>query len=134
MKVTKVEHIGIAVRSIEEARAFYEQGLGLTLARLEEVEREGVRVAFLSAGESEIELLEPLGEGGSVARFLESRGEGIHHLCLEVDNIEEAMARLSAQGFRLLDEKPRLGADGKRVAFVHPRSAHGVLLELAEKV
>jgi len=129
----KVDHIGIAVKSLKDARRFYEQGLGLEVAHIEEVPEQGVRVAFLSLGESEIELLEPLSEDGPVARFLERHGEGIHHICLQVDDIEAAMSQLADQGFRLLDKTPRMGAGGKRIAFVHPRSAHGVLLELSEK-
>jgi len=136
--ITKVDHIGIAVQSIAEARAFYEKGLGLTITHVEEVREQGVRVAFIPTGESNLELVEPLAaEDGSVdgpiARFLEKRGEGIHHICLEVQNIEAALAELVAEGFRVLDTTPRLGAHGKRVAFLHPASAHGVLIELAEK-
>lgn len=133
MTVMKVDHIGIAVQDIEAARRFYEQGLGLKLTHLEEVAAQGVRVAFLPVGESEIELLEPLGEEGPVASFLAKRGEGIHHVCLEVQDIEAAMAQLAEQGFQLLDKTPRLGAGGARIVFLHPRSAHGVLIELSQK-
>ena len=128
-----LDHVGIAVRDIEEALGFYAQGLGLELERVETVPEQGVRVAFLPLGDTEIELLEPLGEEGPLARFLEKRGEGIHHLCIAVADIEATLADLAAQGFRLIDETPRTGAGGARVAFVHPRSAHGVLIELVER-
>jgi len=136
--ITKIDHIGIAVQSIAEARAFYEKGLGLIIDHVEEVKEQGVRVAFVPTGESNLELVEPLSaeEGGAdspIARFLEKRGEGIHHICLQVQDIEAALARLAAEGFRVLDKTPRLGAHGKRIAFLHPASAHGVLIELLEK-
>ncbi len=136
--ITKIDHIGIAVQSIAEARVFYERGLGLTIDQVEDVREQGVKVAFISTGESNLELVEPLPteEGGAdspIARFLEKRGEGIHHICLEVQDIGAALAQLVAEGFRVLDKTPRLGAHGKRIAFLHPASAHGVLIELAEK-
>ncbi len=134
MSVTKIDHIGIAVKSIEEARAFYEKGLGLQMTHTEEVQEQGVHVGFLPLGESELELLEPLNPESTVARFLEKRGEGIQHICIQVEDIEAALAKLAAQGFKLLDKAPRVGAGGKRIAFVHPQSAHGVLIELSEKV
>ena len=130
--VTKIGHIGLAVKSIDEAQRFYAQGLGLALTHVETVPEQGVRVAFLPTGDSEIELLEPLSDSSPVAKFLEKRGEGIHHICLKVPDIEAALAQLAAQGAELIDKTPRLGAEGKRIAFVHPRSAHGVLIELSE--
>ena len=130
--IKKIDHIAIVVRSIEEALQVYEGALGLELTDVKEVPEQAVRVAFLPVGESKIELVEPLTADGGIARFLEKRGEGLHHICLEVDDIEAALQDLAAQGVRLIDEQPRQGAHG-RVAFLHPKSAHGVLIELIEK-
>jgi len=130
--MSRIDHIGIAVKSIEEAARLYVQGLGLELARVETVSEQGVKVAFLPLGESEIELLEPLDATSTVAQFLEKRGEGLHHICVQVPDIRAAMARLREQGARLLSEEPSQGAGGSLVAFVHPRSANGVLLELCQ--
>ena len=130
--IRKVNHFAIVVRSIEEALQVYERALGLELAEVKEVPEQAVRIAFLPVGESEIELVEPLTAESGVARFLEKRGEGLHHICLEVDDIEAALQDLAAKGVRLIDEQPRQGAHG-RVAFLHPKSAHGVLIELIEK-
>ena len=130
--IKKIDHIGIAVHSIEEALLVYKGALGLELANVKEVPEQAVRVAFLPVGESEIELLEPLTTKSGVARFLEKRGEGMHHICLEVDDIEAALQDLAAQGIRLIDKQPRQGAHGQ-VAFLHPKGTHGVLIELVEK-
>lgn len=130
--IKRIDHIAIVVRSIEEALQVYEGALGLELTDVKEVPEQAVRVAFLPVGESKIELVEPLTTDGGVARFLEKRGEGLHHICLEVDDIEAALQDLAAKGVRLIDEQPRQGAHG-RVAFLHPKSAHGVLIELIEK-
>ena len=129
--ITRIDHIGIAVESIESALAFYQNGLGMQLEDVEEVEEQGVKVAFLPAGDSALELLEPLNAESNMRKHLEKRGEGIHHICLEVDDLQKALDNLSEQGYRLIDEKPRKGAHGQ-VAFVHPKSAHGVLIELVE--
>lgn len=128
-----IHHIAIAVNDLEAALAFYRDALGLEVTQRREVPEEGVEIAFLPAGEGEIELLRPLDPEGGVARFLEKRGEGLHHICLRVDDITAAMERLRAAGAILLSEEPRIGADGTRYVFIHPRSAHGVLLELYEK-
>ena len=128
----KIDHIAIAVHSIEEALQAYEGALGLELADVGEVSEQGVRVAFLPVGESEIELVEPLTTDSGVAKFLEKRGEGIHHICFEVGDIEAALQDLAAKGVRLIDKQPRQGAHG-RIAFLHPKSTHGVLIELIEK-
>jgi methylmalonyl-CoA epimerase len=128
----QIEHVGIAVESIEKALEFYQGGLGMRLEEVATVEEQGVRVAFLPAGDSAIELLEPLGADSTMRAFLEKRGEGIHHICLAVDDLQVALDNLSKQGYRLIDETPRKGAHGL-VAFVHPRSAHGVLIELMER-
>jgi methylmalonyl-CoA/ethylmalonyl-CoA epimerase len=129
--IGKIAHVGIAVRSIAEARKFWE-ALGLRVSEIEEVPGEGVRVAMIPCGESRIELLEPTGEGSPVAAFLERRGEGIHHLCLGSDDVAADDAALRAAGLQVLRPEPTPGAGGSRVQFVHPRSAHGVLIELAE--
>jgi len=130
--IKKIDHIGIAVHSIEEALRVYEGALGLELTEVKEVPEQAVRIAFLPVGESEIELVEPMTTDSGIAKFLEKRGEGVHHICLEVDDIEAALQDLAAKGGRLIDKRPRQGAHG-RVAFLHPRSAHGVLIELIEK-
>lgn len=132
IRMKKIDHIAIAVHSIEEALQAYEGALGLELAGVGEVPEQGVRVAFLPTGESELELVEPLASDSGVAKFLEKRGEGIHHICFEVDDIEAVLQDLAARGVRLIDEQPRRGAQG-RVAFLHPKSTHGVLIELIEK-
>ncbi len=126
----KIDHVGIAVESIEKARAFYEEVLGLPFGGIEEVPDQGVRVAFFQAGEVRIELLEPLGEDGPVARFLKKRGPGIHHLAFRTGDLEGTAALAGEKGIRLLDEKPRRGAHGTRILFLHPKDTGGVLAEL----
>ena len=127
-----IHHIAIAVNDMDEAVAFYRDALGLEVTERREVEQEGVEIAFLPAGEGEIEWLRPLDAESGVARFLEKRGEGLHHVCLRVDDVEAARERLRESGAQLLSDEPRTGPDGTRYLFVHPRSAHGVLLELYE--
>ena len=127
-----IHHIAIAVHDLEAALAFYRDALGLAVTERREVPGEGVEIAFLPAGEGELELLQPLNEASSVAQFLERRGEGLHHVCLAVQDVEAAMERLRAAGARLLSEEPRVNVHGTRYVFVHPKSAHGVLLELYE--
>ena len=128
-----LDHIGIAVESIDERLAIYE-ALGLEATAFEIVEEQGVRVAFLPVGESRLELLEPTGPTSPIARHLERRGPGMHHICLRVSDIRQAMARLSEQGFELLSEEPQRGAHDCLVCFVHPKSTGGVLLELSQTV
>jgi len=128
-----LDHIGIAVESIDERLAMYE-ALGLEATAFEVVEEQGVRVAFLPVGESRLELLEPTGPASPIARHLERRGPGMHHICLRVTDIRRTMARLSAQGFKLLSEEPQVGAHDCLVCFVHPKSTGGVLLELSQCV
>jgi len=128
----KIDHIGIAVKSLAEAVKVYEEAVGLTLAGYDEVEEQGVRVAMLDIGESRIELVEPTRPDSPIEKFMAKRGEGIHHIAVRVDNIEDALARLKAAGVRLIDETPRRGAHNTRIAFVHPASTHGVLMELVE--
>jgi methylmalonyl-CoA/ethylmalonyl-CoA epimerase len=128
----KLEHIGIATRALDDALLFWRDALGLEVAHTEVVEEQGVRVAMLPIGEPRIELLEPTSSDSPVAKFLEKRGAGIHHIAVRVDDIRATLNRLKESGARLIDESPRLGADGCLVAFVHPSSANGVLLELVE--
>jgi methylmalonyl-CoA/ethylmalonyl-CoA epimerase len=132
MKITRVDHIGIAVKSIAESLKVYE-AMGLKSVGVEEVAEQKVRVAFLPLGEAEIELLESTSPDGPVAKYIEKNGEGIQHLALRVDNLEAALAELKAQGVRLIDEKPRDGAGGAKIAVVHARSTGGVLRELSER-
>jgi len=129
----KIDHIGIAVKSIEESSKLYKL-LGLEISHIEVVETQGVKTAFLKLGESNIELLEPIDENSPVFKFLEKRGEGIHHIALSVENIGEKLEELKNNGVKLINNEPVKGAHGKLVAFVHPKSAGGVLLELCEKI
>ncbi len=128
----KIEHIGIATRRLDEALAFWSGALGLQVKETEEVAEQGVRVAMLPIGETRVELLEPTTESSPVAKFLEKRGPGIHHIAVRVDDIGATLRQLKEQGMRLIDEAPRVGAGGCLVAFIHPSSAGGVLLELVE--
>ena len=128
----KINHLGIATKDIGEALKFWEDALGLENVHTETVEDQKVRVAMLPIGESRIELLEPTSEDSPISKFLEKRGGGIHHIAVEVEDIEAALAKLKREGMRLIDEKPRIGAEGCLVAFVHPSSANGVLLELVQ--
>ena len=128
----KIDHIGIAVKSLTEAVKVYENAIGLTVAGYDQVDDQGVRVAMLNIGESRIELLEPTGPSSAIEKFMTKRGEGIHHIAVRVDNIEEALERLKSSGVRLVDSVPRRGAHNTRTAFIHPSSTHGVLLELVE--
>lgn len=128
----KVDHIGIATPSIDEALALWRDSLGLEIGATEEVPEQGVRLALLPIGDTHIELLEPLSETSPVGKFLEKRGPGIHHVAIRVKDIKESLANLKAKGTRLIDETPRVGARGCLVAFIHPSSANGVLLELVQ--
>ena len=130
---TKIQHLGVAVSSIDEAIGFWRDALGLELTDVEVVVDQGVRVAMLPIGESRIELLEATGEETPVGKFITKRGPGIHHLCVEVNDINAKLAELKAQGVRLIDEQARTGAGGALVAFVHPSSTGGVLIELTQK-
>ena len=130
--LTKINHIGIAVKSLDDALPFYRDNLGMAFLGLEEVAEQKVKVAMLQVGESKIELLEPTSEDSPVAKFIEKNGPGIHHLAYEVENIEAAIAKLLADGARMIDEKPRNGAHGTRIAFVDPKSSNGVLTELCQ--
>jgi methylmalonyl-CoA/ethylmalonyl-CoA epimerase len=131
MRVT-IDHIGIAVSSLEDALAFYRDALGLVVDAPEEVPSQRVRAHFIPVGESAIELLEATADDSAIAKYIAKRGPGLHHITLRVDDIRAALARLTAKGVRLIDAQPREGAHGSLVAFVHPASAHGVLVELKQ--
>lgn len=133
MKTLKIDHIGIAVKSIEESRKLYEGILGLKYEGSETVAEQKVTTAFFPIGDTEIELLESTDPEGPVAKFIEKRGEGIHHIAFRVENIEEALEELKKQGVQLIDEKPRVGAGGARIAFLHPKATGGVLIEICER-
>ncbi|MGI6784083.1 MAG: methylmalonyl-CoA epimerase [Aminivibrio sp.] len=133
MKPTVVDHIGIAVKSIDEALGFWEATLGIKCTGVEEVEEQKVKTAFLPIGDTEVELLEATSDESPVAKFIEKKGEGIHHLAIRVENLEAALAELKEKGVRLIDETPRYGAGGARIAFVHPKATGGILLELSER-
>lgn len=133
MKVLKVDHIGIAVPDLGEALKFYEGLLGLTSAGTEVVEEQKVKTAFLPAGDSELELLESTDPEGPIAKFIEKKGAGIQHIALRVDDIDGALAELKDAGIKLIDETPRYGAGGARIAFLHPKATGGVLLELCQR-
>ena len=128
----KINHLGIATKGIDEALKFWSDALGLENVHTEIVEDQKVRVAMLPIGESRVELLEPTSEDSPISKFLEKRGGGIHHIAVEVDDIEASLSQLKAKGMRLIDEAPRVGAENCLVAFVHPSSTNGVLLELVQ--
>jgi methylmalonyl-CoA/ethylmalonyl-CoA epimerase len=133
MKVLKIDHIGVAVQSIEATRKLYQDLLGLEYAGSETVAEQKVTTAFFPVGDTEVELLESTAPDGPIAGYLEKRGEGVQHIAFRVANIEEALAELKAKGVRLIDEKPRIGAGGAKIAFLHPKSTHGVLVELCQR-
>ncbi|MFX1367094.1 MAG: methylmalonyl-CoA epimerase [Promethearchaeota archaeon] len=133
MTVEKIDHIGIAVESIEEMLPYYRDSLGLDYKGSEVVAEQKVKVAFLEIGESRIELLEPTSDDSPVARFLAKRGSGIHHISVLVDDIEEALGKHEKNGAMLIDKEPRIGAHNMKIAFIHPKSTGGVLLELSQK-
>ena len=131
--VGRVDHIGIAVKDIEQAKKFYTEFLGMKALGEEVVEEQKVKVCFIPCGDSEIELLESTSPDGPIAKHIEKKGEGIQHIALRVDNIEAAIADLMAKGVRMIDEKLRYGAGGAKIAFVHPKSTGGILLEISER-
>ncbi|MGB4990540.1 MAG: methylmalonyl-CoA epimerase, partial [Pyrinomonadaceae bacterium] len=131
-KPMKINHLGIATKGIDEALKFWSDALGLENVHTEIVEDQKVRIAMLPIGDSRVELLEPTSEDSPISKFLEKRGVGIHHIAVEVDDIEASLAQLKEKGMRLIDETPRIGAEGCLVAFIHPSSANGVLLELVQ--
>lgn len=133
MKALKLDHIGIAVKNLDETLKFYTDILGLELSGTEVVEEQKVKVAFLPVGDTEIELLESTSPDGPIAKFIEKNGEGMQHMAFKVDNIEEAIAYMQEKGMRMIDEAPRYGAGGAKIAFVHPKSSNRVLVELSER-
>lgn len=133
MKTLKVDHIGIAVSNLDETLKFYTDVLGLQCQGTEIVEEQKVRVAFLPVGDTEVELLESTDPEGPIARFIEKNGEGVQHIAFRVDNIEEAIAHMQEKGMKMIDEKPRYGAGGAKIAFVHPKGTSRVLVELSQR-
>ncbi|HNY49046.1 MAG TPA: methylmalonyl-CoA epimerase [Smithella sp.] len=133
MKVLKIDHIGIAVKSIDATKQLYTGLLGLTDAGSETVAEQKVTTAFFPVGDTEIELLESTSPDGPIAKYLDKKGEGVQHIAFRVENIEEALAELKTRGVQLIDEKPRRGAGGAKIAFLHPKSTFGVLVELCER-
>jgi methylmalonyl-CoA/ethylmalonyl-CoA epimerase len=132
MKINHIEHIGIAVKSIEESRKFWEGVLGLTCYNIEEVPDQKVRTAFFMIGQTKIELLESTDPEGTIAKFIEKKGEGVHHIAYSVDDAVSALQEMDAKGVQLIDKTPRKGAEGLNIAFLHPRSTAGILTELCE--
>jgi methylmalonyl-CoA epimerase len=133
MKLTNIDHIGIAVSNIQAAVEFWEKQLGVELHGIEEVKEQKVKTAFLPVDDTEIELLEATDPESPIAKFIEKKGEGMHHIAIRVDDLEAALATMKERGVRLIDEKPRLGAGGAKIAFLHPKSTGGVLVELCQR-
>ena len=133
MKALRVDHVGIAVSNLEQAMKFYSEILGLKATGVEVVEEQKVKVAFFPCGDSELELLESTSPEGPIAKFIEKNGEGIQHIAIRVENIDATLEELLAKGVRLIDQKPRYGAGGARIAFLHPKATGGILLELSER-
>ena len=132
VKIKNVSHVAMVVEDLEAALSFWRDALGIELTNIKEVPSEGSRIAFLPVGESEIELVQPVQHGLGVFRFLEKHGPGMHHICLEVDDIAGILAMLNKKGIRLINEEPQVASDGKKYAFIHPHSTQGVLVELYE--
>jgi methylmalonyl-CoA/ethylmalonyl-CoA epimerase len=133
MKILKIDHLGIAVSSIDEKKSFWMDAMGLEMEGTETVEAQKVTTAFLPVGESEIELLESTSEDGPIAKYIAKKGEGIQHVAFRVENIEDALAELKEKGIQLIDQTPRKGAGGAKIAFLHPKATSGVLVELCER-
>lgn len=132
MKPTHIEHLGIAVKNLEESIRYYEEVLGLTCYAIEEVADQKVKTAFFRVGDTKIELLESTAPDGPIGKFIEKRGEGIHHIAFAVNGLEDALSSVVEKGVQLIDEAPRKGAEGLHIAFLHPKSTYGVLTELCE--
>lgn len=132
MKISHIEHLGVAVKSLDEAIPYWENILGLKCYAIEEVADQKVRTAFFKIGQTKIELLEPTSEDSTIAKFIENKGIGIHHMALAVEGVEDALAEMDSKGVRLIDKAPRPGAEGLSIAFLHPKSTQGILTELCE--
>lgn len=133
MNVLRLDHVGIAVKNLDETIKFYTDVLGLNLADTEIVEEQKVKVAFLPIGDTEVELLESTSEDGPIAKYIERNGEGVQHLAFQVENIEDAIAEMEEKGMKMIDQMPRYGAGGAKIAFMHPKSSYRVLVELCER-
>jgi len=133
MKILKIDHLGVAVNSIEEGKNFWQDVLGLKFEGAETVEEQKVTTAFFPVGESEVELLESTSPDGPVAKYIEKKGQGMQHVAFRVENIEEALEELKEKGVKLIDQKPRIGAGGAKIAFLHPKATQGVLVELCQR-
>ncbi len=133
MKILKIDHLGVAVKSIDEGKNFWTDILGLTFEGTETVEAQKVTTAFLPVGESEVELLESTSSDGPVAKYIDKKGEGVQHVAFRVENIDDALQELKDKGIRLIDETPRMGAGGAKIAFLHPKATSGVLVELCQR-
>jgi methylmalonyl-CoA/ethylmalonyl-CoA epimerase len=131
--IKKIEHIGIAVKNLQNSNSLFEKLFGSAHYKIEKVEAEGVNTSFFMLGDTKVELLEATTAESAIAKFIEKKGEGIHHIAYAVDNLEEEMRRLKGEGFELLNEQPKNGADNKKICFLHPRSTNGVLVELCEE-
>jgi len=133
MKILKIDHIGVAVKSIDDAKKFFVDKLGMNLDNLEDVVEQKVRVGFMPVGDSELELLESTAPDGPVAKYIDKNGEGVQHVAFRVENIEEAIKELKEKGVRMINEEPRQGAGGNKIAFIHPKETFGVLVEICER-
>ena len=133
MKIECIDHIGIAVKNLALTSKFYTEILGLSVHGIEEVEEQKAKVAFLTITDSEIELLESTDSDGTISRYIDKKGEGIHHIAFRVEDIEEALSELKTKNIRLIDEKPRIGAENAKIAFIHPKETNGVLIELCQR-
>jgi len=131
-KIKKIDHVALVVADIDEALNFWQDSLGLKLDHVEEIPRENSAIAFLPLGQSEIELVQPTSDDSGIAKYLQKRGPGMHHICLEVDDIEGMLAQLKAKKIQLIHEEPVVAESGKKYAFIHPKAAYGVLVELYE--
>lgn len=131
-KVKRIDHIAILVDDMDKTLGFWSQALGMEVSHLQDVPAEAAQIAFLPAGSSEIELVRPTTDDSGLAKYLEKRGPGMHHICLEVDDIDGMLRQLEGQGIQLINDQPSVAADGRKYAFIHPRSANGVLIELYE--
>ncbi|MCB0424548.1 MAG: methylmalonyl-CoA epimerase [Mangrovimonas sp.] len=130
--IKKIEHLGIAVKNLDESNELFEKLLGVSHYKIEEVESEGVKTSFFQVGETKIELLEATRLESPIAKFIEKKGEGIHHMAFDVEQIENEIERLTAEGFQVINDSPKNGADNKRIVFLHPKTTNGVLIELCE--